>query len=67
MDTQKKKKKYEVIYTLTNKAIPSCEILKNDKNPFLKKEVSFNARNSKLINVHFIKIGMVLTTLKCDV
>ena len=31
---------------------------------FLKKEVSSNVRNSKLINVHFVTIGMVLTTLK---
>ena len=28
----KKEKKYEVLYTLANKAIPSCEIWNNDKN-----------------------------------
>ena len=33
----------------------------------LKKEGCSNDRNSKLINAHFIKIDMVLTTLKCDV
>ena len=63
---KKKKKKFEVLYTLTIKAIPSCEIWNNDKNPFLKKEVGSSGRNSKLINMHFVKIGMVHTTL-CDI
>ena len=31
---KKKKNKYDEIYTLANKAIPSCEIWNNDKNPF---------------------------------
>ena len=30
MDTDKKFKKYEILHTLTNKEIPSCEIWNND-------------------------------------
>ena len=64
---RKKEKKYEVLYTLRNKAIACCEIWNNDKNPFFKKEVSSNGINSTSINANFVKIGMVLTTPKCDV
>ena len=55
------------LHTLTNKAIPRCKIWNNHKTPFLNKEVSCNKRNSKLRNAHFIKIGMLLTMLKCGV
>ena len=64
---RKKKKKCDLLHTLTNKPIASCEIWNIDKNPLLKKEVNPHGKKSKWINVHFIKIGMVFTTLKCDV